>query len=289
MLGQRPEQAAAICHETRDRWQWLLDHLDDPLVDAEVRLGHSIARRSAEAGRPAYETIFRALQDYSLRVSWKTEVREALMQLFDGRAFDGIRGEIEAIHKRMLKSRVFVALHMHAGDGNVHTNIPVNSDDYGMLQEANAAVSRIMSLAKSLGGVISGEHGIGITKLDYLEPGEMSAFRDYKERVDPHGRFKRRQTARGREPRQRVHTVLRPARHREPDPRTERHRRDLRLHQGLPALRQVQARVRDARAARKPALLAAQQDPRDVPADRGVPVRGADAARRLVRALRRVR
>jgi FAD/FMN-containing dehydrogenase/Fe-S oxidoreductase len=189
MLGQRPEQAAAICHETRDRWQWLLDHLDDPLTDAESRLGRSIARRSAEAGRPAYETIFRALQDYSLRVSWKTEVREALMQLFDGRAFDGIRGEIEAIHKRVLKSRVFVALHMHAGDGNVHTNIPVNSDDYGMLQEANAAVSRIMSLAKSLGGVISGEHGIGITKLDYLEPGEMSAFRDYKARVDPHGRF----------------------------------------------------------------------------------------------------
>lgn len=42
-----------------------------------------------------------------------------------------------AIHGRVLKSRVFVALHMHAGDGNVHTNIPVNSDDYGMLQEAH--------------------------------------------------------------------------------------------------------------------------------------------------------
>ena len=35
----------------------------------------------------------------------------------------------------MLRGRVFVALHMHAGDGNVHTNIPVNSDDYAMLQD----------------------------------------------------------------------------------------------------------------------------------------------------------
>jgi Fe-S oxidoreductase len=78
---------------------------------------------------------------------------------------------------------------MHAGDGNVHSNIPVNSDDYVMLQRANEVVSRIMRLAKSLGGVISGEHGIGITKLAYLEPAEMEAFRAYKEQVDPESRF----------------------------------------------------------------------------------------------------
>ena len=58
---------------------------------------------------------------------------------------------VNDIHREVLRSRVFVALHMHAGDGNVHTNIPVNSDDYGMLQEANAAVARIMALARSAG------------------------------------------------------------------------------------------------------------------------------------------
>jgi Fe-S oxidoreductase len=84
---------------------------------------------------------------------------------------------------------VFVALHMHAGDGNVHSNIPVNSDDYAMLQRATQVVSRLMRLAKSLGGVISGEHGIGITKLEYLEPAELEAFRAYKAEVDPDGRF----------------------------------------------------------------------------------------------------
>ena len=59
---------------------------------------------------------------------------------------------------------MFVALHMHAGDGNVHTNIPVNSDNYEMLQDAHHAVARIMRLARSLDGVISGEHGIGTDK-----------------------------------------------------------------------------------------------------------------------------
>jgi Fe-S oxidoreductase len=96
---------------------------------------------------------------------------------------------IEAIHRRVLRGRVFVALHMHAGDGNVHTNIPVNSDDYAMLQRANRAVARIMRLARSLDGVISGEHGIGITKLEYLEAEEIEPFRAYKRAVDPEGRF----------------------------------------------------------------------------------------------------
>jgi Fe-S oxidoreductase len=78
---------------------------------------------------------------------------------------------------------------MHAGDGNVHTNIPVNSDDYEMLQSAHAAVKRIMVLARSLNGVISGEHGIGITKLEFLTDEELKPFADYKQQVDPEGRF----------------------------------------------------------------------------------------------------
>jgi FAD/FMN-containing dehydrogenase len=43
---------------------------------------------------------------------------------------------LEAIHKNILRKRVFVALHMHAGDGNVHTNIPVNSERTSSFQEA---------------------------------------------------------------------------------------------------------------------------------------------------------
>jgi FAD/FMN-containing dehydrogenase/Fe-S oxidoreductase len=187
LLDGIPETARAVCRGARERWQWLLRNLDEP-VDAWLRfLGDAAEEAAGLAGRQ--DSVFSALQDHTLTVSWKREVREPLMQVFDGRAFDAIRTEIDAIHRRILKSRVFVALHMHAGDGNVHTNIPVNSDDYAMLQEANAAVARIMALAKTLGGVISGEHGIGITKLDFLEPGEIEAFRAYKERVDPEGRF----------------------------------------------------------------------------------------------------
>jgi hypothetical protein len=105
--------------------------------------------------------------------------------------------ECNAIHKRVLKGRVWVALHMHAGDGNVHTNIPVNSDDYEMLQTAHEAVARIMVLARSLDGVISGEHGIGITKLEFLTDDELNPFAEYKAKVDPEGRFNKGKLLRG--------------------------------------------------------------------------------------------
>jgi heterodisulfide reductase subunit C len=78
---------------------------------------------------------------------------------------------------------------MHAGDGNVHTNIPVNSDDYEMMQAAHAAVARVMALATGLDGVISGEHGIGITKMEFLDQSVIDSFTAYKNKVDPNGHF----------------------------------------------------------------------------------------------------
>ncbi|QNK75563.1 FAD/FMN-binding oxidoreductase [Variovorax sp. PAMC28562] len=137
------------------------------------------------------DALFPQLQDHSLRASWKTQIRLPLQSIFTGAEFQPILDECNAIHQRVLKGRVWIALHMHAGDGNVHTNIPVNSDNYDMLQTAHAAVVRIMKLARELDGVISGEHGIGITKLEFLTDEELQPFTDYKMRVDPEGRFNR--------------------------------------------------------------------------------------------------
>ena len=134
-------------------------------------------------------SVFDRLQDRTVRVSWKSEVRATLARIFVGSAFAPLLAECDAIHKRVLQGRVFVALHMHAGDGNVHTNIPVNSDNYAMLHTANRAVAKIMRIARELNGVISGEHGIGITKLEYLTEAELAPFRSYKQRIDPQDHF----------------------------------------------------------------------------------------------------
>ncbi len=188
LLGNRPQAAQQLLAEVRARWQWLLDNLDKPssgLEDVSLELNSTNNLRLTSNN----STVFHALQDHTIRASWKREIREPLRQIFSGGTYQPILDQCNAIHQSVLKSRVFVALHMHAGDGNVHTNIPVNSDDYAMLQQAYGAVDRIMRLAKNLGGVISGEHGIGITKFDFLEPQEIAPFIAYKQKIDPQGRF----------------------------------------------------------------------------------------------------
>ena len=179
LLGNRPQAAQQLLTEVRTRWTWLLENLDAPLSSCPF----------APADKQDAVTVFDAVQRHLLRASWKRELREPLRHIFSGSTYEPILERCNTTHQSVLKSRVFVALHMHAGDGNVHTNIPVNSDDYVMLQQAYAAVDRIMQLAKDLGGVISGEHGIGITKFDYLDKAELAPFAAYKQKVDPEGRF----------------------------------------------------------------------------------------------------
>jgi FAD/FMN-containing dehydrogenase/Fe-S oxidoreductase len=170
LLEDRVLQARSLIGEVRGLWQQWLNECDG---------------------------LFPQLQDHTLRASWKTQIRAVLQNIFTGAEFQPILAECNAIHQRVLKGRVWVALHMHAGDGNVHTNIPVNSDNYAMLQTAHEAVARIMVLARSLNGVISGEHGIGITKLEFLTDAELKPFADYKAKVDPEGRFNKGKLLRG--------------------------------------------------------------------------------------------
>ncbi|QIK38123.1 DUF3683 domain-containing protein [Caldichromatium japonicum] len=180
------DAACELVERVRARWQAVLAHLDEPagrhldLLDDQAR-----ARLRPE------DTLLSLMLRRDLRQSLRAEVAGPLNEIFAGQEWAGVRSEFQAIHKRLRDSRLFVALHMHAGDGNVHTNIPVHSADYAMLHEAERIVERIMQLATELGGVISGEHGIGLTKLAFWEQDKVDAFIAYKQRIDPRGYFNR--------------------------------------------------------------------------------------------------
>ncbi len=100
-----------------------------------------------------------------------------------------LQKQIARIHEYMLGSRVIVASHMHAGDGNCHVNIPVNSNDPRMLELAEETAARVMATAQEMGGEVSGEHGIGITKIAFFNKEKMDALREFKARVDPRDVF----------------------------------------------------------------------------------------------------
>ena len=189
LLEDRVQQALALLRSVRGLWQHWLAHLGTPAGQRPEQPGPCAAEPVPGTTADPTRSFFAQLQDHSLRASWKTQVRGPLQAIFSGAALQPVVDACQKIHGEVLRGRVWVALHMHAGDGNVHTNIPVNSDNYEMLQTAHEAVARIMVLARSLGGVISGEHGIGITKLEFLTDEELANFAAYKQRIDPEGRF----------------------------------------------------------------------------------------------------
>jgi len=77
----------------------------------------------------------------------------------------------------------------HLGDGNIHTNIMYNADDEAQSRRAAAAREQVLDLVLRLGGVLSGEHGLGMTKLAYLQrqvgPVERGLFTLIKRSFDP--------------------------------------------------------------------------------------------------------
>ncbi|MGV8960503.1 MAG: FAD-binding oxidoreductase [Stenotrophomonas sp.] len=79
----------------------------------------------------------------------------------------------------------------HAGNGNLHVNILYHPDDSGENARAHAALPRVFALALALGGTLSGEHGIGLAKRDFMaqafSPATLAAMRAIKHALDPDG------------------------------------------------------------------------------------------------------
>ena len=172
--------------DTRQRWQGLLEHLDQSVNQSSHLILDTEKNNITENN-----SVIRSILCHEIRISYRNEIEQPLKTIFSGHELMAVQAKLDSLHKEVLSSRLFVALHMHAGDGNVHTNIPVNSNDYAMMHEAERIVDRVMDLATSLGGVISGEHGIGITKFQYLDDETINAFADYKKKVDPKNSFNR--------------------------------------------------------------------------------------------------
>ncbi|HNR88300.1 MAG TPA: DUF3683 domain-containing protein [Spirochaetota bacterium] len=142
---------------------------DDPALSAERR------------------SVFRLLQDGVIRVDYECDVAEPFRRSFHN--YDELMRAFDAAADTQRKRKIIIATHMHAGDGNVHVNIPVHSNDYLMMAEADATVGVIMEEVVRLGGVVSGEHGIGLTKLRFVDQGILDGYAAYKRENDPDDLF----------------------------------------------------------------------------------------------------
>ncbi len=77
----------------------------------------------------------------------------------------------------------------HTGDGNVHTNIMVDGNDAKQVEIAYKAIEEVFQATIDLGGTLSGEHGIGISKAPYMNMAftheELNLFKTIKRAFDP--------------------------------------------------------------------------------------------------------
>ena len=126
----------------------------------------------------------------------KDELPEQELELQTSFFFQHLKSKYAKLHEdlgkifeNMQSTRIVIANHMHAGDGNCHVNLPVNSNDPRMLSLAEEAVEKIFRKVLELKGQVSGEHGIGITKIGFLAEEKIAALRAYKKKVDPNNIF----------------------------------------------------------------------------------------------------
>jgi glycolate oxidase len=85
---------------------------------------------------------------------------------------------------------VLIGTFGHAGDGNMHPTVVYDHRDDDQVRRARAAFDAIVDLALSLGGTVSGEHGVGLLKTAHLdaELGDARALgRAIKDAWDPAG------------------------------------------------------------------------------------------------------
>ncbi|WP_027371565.1 FAD-binding and (Fe-S)-binding domain-containing protein [Desulfovermiculus halophilus] len=149
-----------------------LDQVDpgDEFIDMEMTFANKVLKRKISSKKLAE-------QEFELQIHY---FFQDLISRHPQHAQD-----LEDIHRHMSSTRIIIANHMHAGDGNCHVNLPVNSNDQEMLRLAEEAAGKVFRKVLELSGSVSGEHGIGITKIAFLDQKKIQDLFAYKQQVDP--------------------------------------------------------------------------------------------------------
>jgi glycolate oxidase len=161
------------------------------VVSAEARAFEEMARRAAAAVRPARDAAereylwkLRRSVSPSLARRGVTKVNEDVSFPL-GRLPEAARAVQELAREYDLDCYLFG----HAGDGNMHVNVMTDRRRAEEMERVHRFVERLFALVVSLGGALSGEHGIGLTKSPYLgmvfSEAELALAREIKRAMDP--------------------------------------------------------------------------------------------------------
>jgi len=158
------------------------------------------AEAVADAARAGAVEVRTAATDAEVKALWAT--RKALSPALRNVAPKKINEDVVVPVSRMpaliggleALSREFgitIVNFGHAGNGNIHVNLLVDPDDPAQMANADKCLDRVFALVLELGGTLSGEHGIGLVKRDFvdreIDPVTLDLMRAIKAQFDPNG------------------------------------------------------------------------------------------------------
>ena len=98
---------------------------------------------------------------------------------------------IEGLENLSREYRIPIVNFGHAGNGNIHVNLLYDTQNPEQDKNARPCLSRVFDLVLALGGTLSGEHGVGVEKRDYInraiDPVTLNLMRALKRQFDPKG------------------------------------------------------------------------------------------------------
>ncbi len=197
------DNASIVCVENHlkiglpvDAGAMLIMAVDGSSNEVETGVG-----KLAEICRSKGATKFRAAaDDVEAKEIWRARkaISPALFQYGPDKINEDIvvpRNRIPDMVRKIKELREKTGLKIvafgHAGDGNIHFNVMLDKRDKAVLLETEKTVEILFDYTLALGGTISGEHGVGITKAPYLKkeigPAELALMKNIKKTFDPNG------------------------------------------------------------------------------------------------------
>jgi glycolate oxidase len=198
------DQTAVACVEQAMHLGLATDLEAMILIETDGADDRAVLREIQEAARIAREhgarSVAVAADEADRQALWRARraVSPALARKAPNKLGEDITVPRSAIPEIIRRLRHISAQHGlpivifgHAGDGNLHPNILFDRRDPAQRARAEAMAAEIFDASLSLGGTLSGEHGIGVLKRPYLEralgPLSLEVQRSIKQALDPLG------------------------------------------------------------------------------------------------------
>lgn len=181
-----PDGAGALLMIEVDGQDYMLDQSVDAIKQAAANEGLvSIALAQTEEDVAALWATRKALSPALRKIAPKKINEDVVVPVSNIPAL--IRG-LETLSKQY---DIIIVNFGHAGNGNIHVNLLLDPDDPVQMESGYQCLDEVFSLVLELDGTLSGEHGVGIEKRDYvdreIDPVTLDIMRRIKSEFDPKG------------------------------------------------------------------------------------------------------